>query len=391
MDGFSRSHGWAVFVVVAVFSANASAWAAQTFGYISRKPQRYETKGPSLEQEPGVNLYWHDPYLSSEESCREWPAAVNGYAPCWYGKTDMLALFREPKDDFTMATLGAGGPGVLGTRDFESEFDAGVRALLGMTCGDWYRLEVLYFGSYAWDDSAAVRNFDGNDEGGTGNLFSPFSDFGRPDGVVGLDYNNFASLRFNSRLHNGEFNLRRRVLMRPGSYETSFLVGGRYLDIEESLDYQTQSTLPTPAGTSNSLAVGTSNQLIGTQIGLLSQFLVQPRCWIDFEMKGGIFQNDMDLSRTYIVVDGEGTTSTTGRDSVNRTSFVGDLSLQFNYQFASSWTFYAGYNAIWVTGVALGGDNFERDISMLELGPTDVDHSGQILYHGPNIGLVLAY
>ncbi|MFW6171684.1 MAG: hypothetical protein ACODAD_14435, partial [Planctomycetota bacterium] len=78
-------------------------------------------------------------------------------------------------------------------------------------------------------------------------------------------------------------------------------------------------------------------------------------------------------------------------DSADRTSFVGDLSLQFNYQFGSYWTFYAGYNAMWVTGVALGADNFERDTSMLLLGPTDVDHGGQVLYHGPNIGLVLAY
>ncbi|MFO7907754.1 MAG: BBP7 family outer membrane beta-barrel protein [Pirellulaceae bacterium] len=391
MDCFSRVHGWTALVVMAVFSANASTWAAETFGYVSRKPQRYETQGPSLEQEPGVNLYWHDPYLSSKESCRVWPAASNGYAPSWYGKTDMLALFREPKDDFIMTKLGPGGSNILGTRDFESEFDAGVRALLGMTCGDWYRLEVSYFGSYSWDDSAAVRNFDDNDQGGTGNLFSPFSDFGRPSGVVGLDYNNFASIRFNSRMHNGEFNVRRRVLMRPGSYEASFLVGGRYLDIEERFDYLTQSTLPTPGGTSNSLSIGTSNQLIGAQIGLLSQFLMQPRCWVDFEMKGGIFQNDADLGRAYVVVDGEGTTQATGRDSVDRTSFVGDLSLQFNYQFASCWTFYAGYNAMWVTGVALSGDNFEQDTSTLLLGPTDVDHSGQILYHGPNIGLVLAY
>ena len=60
----------------------------------------------------------------------------------------------------------------------------------------------------------------------------------------GFDYNNFASIRFSSELNNGELNLRRRVLMRPGCYEASFLVGGRYLQIGEEFGYLTQSSTP---------------------------------------------------------------------------------------------------------------------------------------------------
>lgn len=390
MDFFSRVHGWAAFTVMVILSVPASAtWAAQTFGYVSGKPQRWETKGPALEEQPGVNLYWHDPYLGSEENCQTFPAASNGHAPVWYTKADMLALFREPKDEFKMATVGSGGPEALGTRDFKSEFKSGVRALLGVSCGDWYRLEASYFGSYSWNDAAAVRNSDSNGQGGTGNLFSPFAGFGSA-GVVGLDYNNFASIRFSSKMQNGELNLRRRVLMRPGSYEASFLVGVRYMEIDESFNYLTQSSLPTPTGASNALSIGTSNQLIGGQIGLLSQFLMQPGCWIDFGVKGGIFQNGVDLSRSYRS-EADSVTAVTGSDSVNRTSFIGDLSLQFNYQFAPSWTFYGGYNAMWVTGIAVAAENFESDTSILLLGPTHADHSGQMLYHGPNIGLVLAY
>ena len=186
--------------------------------------------------------------------------------------------------------------------------------------------------------------------------------------------------------------MRRRVLMRPGCYETSFLIGGRYMDIGEQFDYFTQSTTPGPGISSNAMSVGTGNQMIGAQIGLLSQFLMQPRCWIDFEMKGGIFQNDASLSRTYTVDNGAGgITSVSGTDSVNCTSFVGDLSLQFNYQFAPAWTFYAGYNAMWVTGVALSADNFETNPATLLLGPTKVAHQGETVYHGPNFGLVLAF
>lgn len=368
------------------------SWAAETFGYTSRKPQLWETQGPALEDEPGMNLYWHDPLLGSWEACRAWAPATNGCPPSWYVKADMLALFRDMRDEYPFATLGPGGPVALATGDFRSEFSAGVRALVGKSLGDWYRLEGLYFGSHSFDDTVAVRNIDANDQGGVGNLYSPFSNFGVPAGLVGLDYNDFASISFSSRLHNAELNLRRRVLMRPGSYETSFLAGVRYLDISESFGYLTQSTTPGPGVSSNAVSINTSNHMIGAQIGLLSQFLFQPRCWVDFEMKGGIFQNDAGLNRAYTTDNGSGAIATaTGTDAVDRTAFVGDLSLQFNYQFASYWTFYAGYNAMWVTGVALGADNFNADATILALGPTLMNHKGSVVYHGPNIGLVFAY
>ncbi len=392
MNRLSGWCGWASLAVLTVLCGSVPASAAETFGYTSRKPQLWETERPVMETEPGTNLYWHDPLLGSWESCRAWGPATNGCPPAWYGRVEMLTLFRDAKEGFSFATIGPGGPVALGTGDFRSEFSAGVRALVGKTLGDWYRVEVSYFGSHSWDDSVAVRNLDPNDQGGLGNLYSPFTNFGNPAGVAGLDYNDFVSMRFSSRLNNGEVNLRRRVLMRPGDYETSFLVGGRYMQIGEQFDYLSESITPGPAVSSNFLAIDTDNQMIGVQIGLLSQFLIQQRCWIDFEMKGGIFQNRAKLNRSFTVDDGlGGVNMATGTDNIDRTSFVGDLSLQFNYQFAPSWTFYAGYNALWVTGLALGGNNFETDANMLLTGPTLIDHSGQMVYHGPNIGLVLSY
>jgi hypothetical protein len=353
--------------------------AAETFGYTSRKPQLWETERPVLENEPGTNLYWHDPHLASQEACRIWPPATNGCPPSWYARADLLALFRDVNNEFDFATLGPSGPVALSTGDFRADFSPGIRAVVGTTLGNWYRLEVSYFGSYSWDDLAAVRSED-ND------LYSPFSDFGDPAGLPDYDYNDFASIRFSSTLNNGELNLRRRVLMRPGSYEASFLVGGRYLQIDEEFGYLTQSSME---GTTNQMTVDTGNSLWGAQVGLLSQFLIQPKCWIDFEMKGGIFTNRASLTRTY--TGPAALTGVVGTDEQDRTSFVGDLSLQFNYQFAPAWTFYAGYNALWVTGLATGAANFEASIPMLTAGPTILDHSSDAVYHGPNIGLVFTH
>ncbi len=162
--------------------------------------------------------------------------------------------------------------------------------------------------------------------------------------------------------------------------------------LASEFEYLTQSSTPGPATTTNQVTIGTDNSLIGLQVGLLSQFLVQPKCWIDFDMKGGIFANRASLDRTYSVsAAGDPAAVFAGTNERDRTSFVGDLSLQFNYQFAPAWTFYGGYNAIWVTGIAIGAENFSPDTSMLTLGPTIVDHSGDAVYHGPNIGLVFTH
>ncbi len=383
---------WTVLVALTLSGLSEPVTGAETFGYASRKPQLWETARPAFENEPGRNLYWHDPYLGSWETCRAWPPATNGCSPSWYTRAEMLALWRDNKDTFAFATLGPSGPVALSTADFQSDFNAGIRAMVGKTLGEWYRLEISYFGSYSWDDQVAIRNLDANDAGGTGNLYSPFSNFGNPTGVVGADYNEFASIRFHSRLDNGEINLRRRVLMRPGSYEASFLIGGRYMDIGEQLGYQTQSTLPGPLPRTTDVTIDTRNEMIGFQLGILGQFLFQPRCWVDWELKGGIFQNRASLGRAFTVTEAGGQlASTFGTDQLDRTSFVGDVSVQFNYQFSPAWTFNAGYNAMWVTGVALGANNFETDLGMLTVGPTLLDHGGEMVYHGPNIGLTFAW
>jgi hypothetical protein len=371
---------------------NGSALGADTFGYTSLKPQLWETERPALERDPGRNLFWHDPFLGHRETCRDWPPAANGCAPTWYSRSELLALWRDDSDSIPFATEGPAGPVVLASGDFETEADAGLRILIGRALGDWYRLEAAYFGSFAWDDTIAARNQDTNDQGEVGNLYSPFSQFGDPTGTIGLDYNELATLRIRSRLNNGELNLRRRILMRPGYYELSCLVGGRYIDLDEQFQYAAVTNLPGPLPRTNDILIDTQNKLIGLQVGATGQYLIQPRCWIDCEIKGGIYQNEVALDRTFTVTDTGGAfNQSSGSDQRNRTSFGGDISLQFNYQFASAWTFQAGYNAVWITGVALGAQNFTDDVNLLSVGPTYVDHTGQVLYHGPNIGLTFAW
>ena len=256
---------------------------------------------PHYEYEPGRNLYWHDPNCSLVDRCQSDDLPV-AQAPAIYSEVALMPLFRDQQ----YATAATG----------ETEFDAGIRTTVGAALGDWYKVEASYLGDYSWSDTV------GSD---------PFT-------------HDFRSL---------ELNLRRRVQLGRQRYcrgEVSFLLGARYLKIEETL------------GTDF-----TSNEMIGGQIGLQAQFLMQPRAWIDFQLKGVIAQNGISLSA--------------GSEDV--TAFVGDLSLVYNYQFAPAWTFQAGYNAIWVTGLALASENSG--------GSAPFDHTGRSVYHGPSLSLVWAH
>jgi hypothetical protein len=398
------------------------------------------TPVPNLEACSGWSLFWHDPChtptvcLQGERYCH---AALG---PFVYGSVDFLPLFRDESGSTVYqaeafreieVTPPTGNPPVdppdvitfrresaLSSSDFDTDFDTGFRVLIGVALSDWYRLEGSYFGSYSWEDSASARfqDTDADDDPATesveGNLLSPFSSFGDIQGrsglstlsqadfdpIAGLDYNEFASINFSSRLDNAELNLRRRlrtIADRHVAAEVSGMLGLRYVQVREDFGYLTQATAG-DVGTQNTVDVQTDNDLFGVQIGGLSQFLVHHRAWIDFEIKGAILFNQANsaVAASFYDVDPDAqvTTPASGAFSSerDRTSFLGELSLQLNYQFAPAWTVRAGYNALWLTGVALATENFSSDVDTLINGPGTVDHDGRVVYHGPNISIVWA-
>lgn len=313
---------------------------------------------PCLETPVGWSLFWQDPrgggYRDSRRQCFQ----HRSLAPTWYVMAEYVPLFRDESDALPAVPLVDGGTLVLDTSEFDPEFAHGARLLVGLSLGDWYRLEVSSLGYHSWSDSVALAT-----------------------------ETEFAGMDFSSDMDTIELNLRRRLCVSRNRYvlgEASATVGVRYLRIDENLDYLARLETGDAATITSEAAVDVENDLFGVQLGGLIQVLVEDRAWVDFEIKGGIYANSADVAATYAVTPGE-EASFAGEE--DRTAFVGDLSLTLNYQFAPAWTFRAGYNSIWVTGVALASQNISADAS---LPLTNVDHSGRIVYHGPSIGLVWA-
>lgn len=298
----------------------------------------------------------------------------------------------------------------LGTPNFDFDFAGGGNILFGRRLGDWYGMEVSYMWVNTWNEEAAIRdntdfqeelldatgapllNLYGHPQPGaifTGSLFSPFSNFGNP-AIVGLDYNNAVTLRYSSQFYDIEWNLRRTLPMPPEAMQVSLLVGGRYTSIRERFQYHTSSYYPVDP-TTNDVAVSTSNGMLGAQIGALFEFHIEPCWWGDVEIKGAIFDNIASQNTTYVNdSDGVQTTFTGGR-SQHRTSFALDLDLALGWQINSWLTGRAGYQAIWINNVALASENFQSDIGILTLGPPVLNTDGNVVYHGPHIGLTGAW
>ena len=309
--------------------------------------------------------------------------------PTWYVRLQALILKRDADRDVVFATLGDPNAVALDTDDLDFPFQGGGEIFVGRMIVPTHYLEFSYFGINSWDETAAVRDESFNALGGSGNLYSPFGDFGA-DPISDFDYNNFASVAYESRLNNFEVNCRHDLPMPPIGLNTSFLFGGRAMLIEEDLDYLTRAAALAdilPART-NRIGTGTENRLLGLQIGGLFEFHIEPCWWIDFEILGAICQNEITLDSRYqrddvLVAD--------FRRDDSQTAFVGDLSLSLVYECSRWLTTEIGYRALWITGLALAAENLQTDPEILTLGPPQLVDDGEVVYHGPHVGVTVRW
>jgi hypothetical protein len=109
-------------------------------------------------------------------------------------------------------------------------------------------------------------------------------------------------------------------------------------------------------------------------------------------MKGAIAQNSAEQTTDYRHADNFGAvTQVFGHQSDRGTAWVGDIALTVAYRWTPCLTTRFGYQAIWVEGLALANENFQRDVNVLTLGPAQLDHRGSVVYHGPTIGVELSW
>ena len=308
----------------------------------------------------------------------------------WYVVADAIALKRNQFGSVPFASLNDRTNVVLSTQPRDFPFRYGMRLLVGRTLTPWLRVEGLYFGLTNWRETVAVRDATPNTLGGTGNLLSRISDFGNPP-ITGVDFNNLATLNLTSALDNAEINLRHR-LMTPPCMEVSFLVGMRFINIREHADYFTSANVPTPTGATNLVSTSTANNLLGAQLGGTLNVPIYDAWWIGLDLKGALSANSANQHTAFTNTGiGPGTQTFRGGKGLTTSSLVGDLGLALNCQCTEHIACRMGYQALFVNGLSLASENVERNFDILTLGPANLAHRGQVVYHGPHLGIMVVW
>lgn len=299
-------------------------------------------------------------------------------APDWtrYAYAEALIMGRDNQsfnrpliiDDVSNATL-------LSTQNLQFPFGPGVRTFYGQVGPDDRGWEVGYFGLYGQTAMATVA--------GDESLLLP-----RPLGPeMDPDGGDLATIRYSSVINSAEANMfhhfDRWNTYRDAWLEVDWLTGFRYIGVEESANIGVVCCDGTGFP---GYGVNTQNNMFGGQIGGRARLNWQ-RWALEGWGKAGILGNvQRQWQQPVVDFDGNvirGATSSSGTTA----GMVADLNISAIYRLTDVWGIRAGYNTIWLGGVALAPNQFDFVAAGAPGAGTLLQPNGSVFLHGANLGL----
>jgi Putative beta barrel porin-7 (BBP7) len=284
----------------------------------------------------------------------------------------------------------APGVAALSGNDFQQGFSAGPR--LGLIrhgdCG--YDLELLYFQIDGWSSNRTIVPDDPAEclvMRAPGNwLFTTTP--GGWNGWIQTNQDGTQAMAWDyaTRLYNAELNVRWNPYSR-----VTMLAGFRWVNLRENLE---GSLSPPTVSTEPPFWSTTSrNNLYGFQIGADGTLFERGRFSIGGLVKAGIFDNNAEQNTAVSVIHKSVYSASA---TTNHTAFVGETGLQCNYQVSKRLLLKAGYELIWLNGVALAPEQVEEtyattrwvDSSVQALG---INSNSGVFYHGATAGLEYSF
>ena len=247
------------------------------------------------------------------------------------------------------------------------DYESSNRLTLGYYDNDVTGVELVYMGELDWATSGTISS-----------ATEEFSDsFLMHGDIEETDLNTFGlsnehHQRYDVSMHSVEL---MKVWRGWDVMKTS--VGFRYVNVNENFLFRSTN--------SNGSGVFTSdldNHIAGLQFGLEMRHTRGPRLSFGFKGKAGIYGNFNDsITR----LTNGGTLMFDNDDKELQVSFVGELGLDAQYRINDRITLRAGYELLYITGVAtVGGQPHLRLNSMTG---SVIDDDTDILVHGGSVGL----
>jgi hypothetical protein len=267
------------------------------------------------------------------------------------------------------------GPKALDANNFNQGFAGGPKLGLIRHGDNGYDLELSYFQIDGWSDTKTI----GPD------VPADWLVMRAPGSFLQTQDHTYQAMvwDYSSRLYNAELNLR----WNPCN-QVTMLTGFRWVNLQEDL----QGLILPSDRTAPFWDTKTRNNLYGFQIGGDWKMLDRRRFSIDGLVKAGIYDNNAEETTgvsIYRVVHWESA-------STNHAAILGETALQCKYQVTQRLALKAGYQAIWIEGVALAPAQIPETVSYRSPGPVHVDALGVncdagVFYHGATAGLEYSF
>jgi hypothetical protein len=267
----------------------------------------------------------------------------------WTIQADILFLRRDENSVVPLVN----GDTPFGIEALDLSWRAGPRVsvIRHSVLGSAWDVEALYFGIDGWQEVAASAN-------ATTFFTNPNINFAATT----------VTTNYREALYNIEFNLRR-----PCSGDLTFITGFRWIELKDNL-------FTDIVGSSHTIDV--NNYLWGYQIGgewrMLSHLNFDVVTW----GKAGIYHNAADQGTSIVNVGGA--VPNFGAQGTN-VAFVGEVGVYGAYRFAPWGAVRAGYQAMWLDGVATAPNQIAT--SNVATGVATMDFGETLLYHGGFAGL----
>ena len=281
---------------------------------------------------------------------------------------------------------------VLSTADLDFDYEPGLQASARYQLSAVYNIEAGYLGVVDWGAHASVTSE--NDS-----LYSFFSQFGNQPfgGFADVDQASFHSVNYRTHLDTVELNMRRSWILPSYRLHGSWLTGFRWLKLRDEMDFFAQvaphfdpinEVDRDAAFTDYRLQI--DNNLYGSQLGGQLGVCILPGLLVTGDIKAGAYylQSTLDSQLTSTSLP----TARLDFGDSDDIALLAQAGAYVTYQLHPLWKIRAGYQFLYLDGIALAPSNISRQQPFT--GGTRlvaINDNGDALFHGGVLGLEIGW
>ena len=289
------------------------------------------------------------------------------------------AVFLQSDNAFEnalpFASIGIDGERILDAESLNDDYNPGWQIAARLDFGPLSVLEATYMGLYDMGFNSTVNSVDVAN-GLDFQLSSVFSDYGI-DPIDGLDEGSVYNLDYQSDLQSTEFSYRRYWLGNNPRISGTYLAGFRYLRMTEELGFDATALLG-----DSTIDWGTTNDVVGAQLGGDGWIALRQGLRLGGEVKGGIYNNRFKYYHQTNIPDPD-ITNVDFESGGNQVSFVGEATCDLVADILPSISLRGGYRVLYMSSLVTVGTNIDN----VDVASTALYTQGDALYQGFHGGI----